>query len=127
MSTRKTQWHFFLLLSMLTFACSKKPKIEGFNSEVWKKDKKGCTGKRAYLGEIILSRSQDLKGMDDDDIVELLGKPEATDWEARERKIYFYYIQSGSQCNSSLILEGAKIAIEFDALGRVHLITERKF
>lgn len=127
MSTRKTQWHFFIFLLLLSFACSEKPKIEGFNSEVWKKDKKGCSGKRAYLAEIILSKSQELRGLDDDEIAELLGKPEATDWESRERKIYFYYIQAGSQCDSSLILEGAKIAIEFDALGRVHLITERKF
>src|SRR5688500_17963469 len=109
-------------------ACSKpKPTLEGFNSELWKKDKRGCEGKRSYFAEILLTKSTDIKGMDDDDIAELLGKPEKSNWEDRGKKTYFYYIQPGNQCDSTMMLEGTKLAVEFDALGRVKLVTEQKF
>jgi len=122
---RKYFIHFALILTL--FACSQKPKLEGFNSDVWKNDKKGCEGKRAYLAEVLLAKNQQLRGMDDDDLVNLLGKPEATNWESRGRKTYYYFIQKGSQCDQNLVLEGVKLAVDFDALGRVHIITEKKF
>jgi hypothetical protein len=111
-----------------TSACSKpQPTLEGFNSELWKKDKKGCDGKRSYFAEILLAKSTEIKGMDDDDVAELLGKPEKSSWEDRGKKTYIYYIQPGKQCDTSFILEGIKLAIEFDALGRVKLVTEQKY
>lgn len=109
-------------------ACSKqKPHLQGFNSDLWKKDKKGCEGKRSYLAEILFAHSKTLKGIDDDEVSKLLGNPESSNWEERGKKTYYYYIQSGKQCDSNLALEGSKIAVEFDALGRVKLITEQKY
>jgi hypothetical protein len=116
-----------LTCSIYTSCNQKKPILEGFNSELWKKDKLGCNGKRAYLAEIIFSKSVELKGIDDDEVAELLGKPEKSNWETRGKKTYYYYFQPGKQCNSQSILEGPKVAIEFDALGRVKLVTEQKF
>jgi hypothetical protein len=118
------------LLSLLALsACSsnQKPQLEGFNSELWKNDKKGCEGKRSILAEAVLANSIKLKGMDDDDVADFLGKPEKSNWEERGKKTYYYYIQPGSQCNSDLMLEGSKLAVEFDALGRVKMITEQRF
>lgn len=118
-----------LICSFVLGACSQKqkPKLDGFNSELWKKDKKGCDGKRSYLAEILFSKSSELKGVDDDDLADLLGKPEKINWEERGKKTYYYYLQPGSQCNSKLMLEGTQLAVEFDALGRVKLVTEQKF
>ena len=114
---------------LVVSGCSeKKPKLPGFNSELWKSDKKGCMGKRTYLSEYLFENSVNIKGMNDDDILELMGKPEKTNWEDRGKKTYYYFIQPGSQCDtSSLVLEGIKIAFEFDALGRVKLVTEQKY
>jgi hypothetical protein len=118
----------FLISLICISACKEqKPKLEGFNSEIWKSDKLGCNGKRAYLAELLFSKSTEMKGMDDDDVAELLGKPEKSNWETRGKKTYYYYFQPGRQCSSDNILEGTKVAIEFDALGRVKLITEQKF
>jgi hypothetical protein len=116
-------------IAIMVSSCTKeKPKLEGFNSELWKADKKGCNGKRAYLSEFLFANSVNIKGMEDNDILEMMGKPEKTNWEDRGKKTYYYFIQPGSQCDSStLLLEGTKIAFEFDALGRVKLVTEQKY
>ena len=74
-----------------------------------------------------MTNSTKLKGMDDDDLADFLGKPEKSNWEARGKKTYYYYIQPGSQCSSDLMLEGSKLAVEFDALGRVKMVTEQRF
>jgi hypothetical protein len=118
-----------LVITVGVSSCTKdKPKLEGFNSELWKADKKGCNGKRIYLSEFLFTNSVNIKGMKDNDILELMGKPEKTNWEDRGKKTYYYFIQPGSQCDStSLLLEGTKIAFEFDALGRVKLVTEQKY
>jgi hypothetical protein len=116
-----------LLFTTLLFSCSEKPNLDGFNSEVWKKDKYGCEGKREYMAEKLFEQSSRLKGMDDDDLIDLFGKPEFYDWESRGKKSFLYYIRPGSQCDSGMMLEGAKIVFEFDALGRVRLVTEKRF
>src|SRR5690606_34528693 len=98
-----------------------------FNSEAWKNDKKACGGKREYMAEKIFEQTTKLKGVDDDEIIELFGKPESSNWETRGKKSFMYYISKGSQCDPGLVLEGSKIVFEFDALGRVNLVTEKRF
>jgi hypothetical protein len=117
----------FFIASLIFSSCKEAPKLEGFNSELWKEDKKGCKGKRTYLSEILLTKTSDLRGVDDDDIVEILGKPDKYEGETRGKKTYYYYTQPGSQCESNLMLEGAQIVIEFNAIGKVNIITEKKF
>jgi len=127
-SRMKHLYCYITLISLILLCgCSEKPKLDGFNSDVWKNDKKACSEKREYMAEKIFEQTTKLKGIDDDDIIELFGKPETSNWESRGKKSFSYYITPGSQCDSSLVLEGAKIVFEFDALGRVSLVTEEKF
>lgn len=115
------------LLLFLCLNCSEKRKVPGFNSDLWKKDKKGCSGTRKILADQLLSESQPLRGMDDDEVIELLGKPEGSNWETRGKKTFYYYTGTGSQCDSNMLIPGPKLEVEFNALGRVDIITERKF
>ncbi|MBX9852439.1 MAG: hypothetical protein K2X86_11870 [Cytophagaceae bacterium] len=117
---------FFISLMFLS-GCKETPKLEGFRSQLWIEDKNGCNGKRTYLAEILLSKTTELKGTDDDDLVKILGKPDKYEGGDRGKRVYYYYTQQGSQCGSGLLLEGTKIMIEFDALGKVRMITERKY
>jgi hypothetical protein len=119
----------FLVPIILIFCigCSEKPNLSGFNSDIWKKDKAGCEGKRSILVDTLLAQVSLLKGIKEDQLTQILGKPEKYIPQDRGKKSWHYYTQNGSQCDKNLILEGPKIVVEFDALGRVSLVTEKKF
>jgi hypothetical protein len=112
---------FFLFFSLLS--CGKTYNLPDFDKVSWENDKKGCKGTRADLAKKLLENSQSLKGMDDDVLVEILGKPEKTVYYGRGRKDYVYYVQPGSQCTSEKALPGPRIVVEFDALGYITIIT----
>lgn len=115
------------IILIFTFSCSEKPKLSGFNSESWQNDKGGCNGKRSILVDTLLAQTSKLKGTSEEDLVELIGKPDTYVPQDRGKKAWHYFTQNGSQCDKNLILEGPKIVVEFDALGRVNLVTEKKF
>jgi hypothetical protein len=118
----KPLYCLFLIIALF-FSCGKKYNIPGFNKVSWDNDKKGCKNDRASIAKSILKNSASIKGMDDDVLVEVFGHPEKTVYYGRGRKDYVYYVQPGSQCDSLAPKEGARIVVEFDALGYVNIIT----
>jgi hypothetical protein len=113
---------FFAIL--ILSGCSDGYQPDGFNKSAWKKDRKGCMGERIELVKILLQNKSRFKGMDDDDLVSLLGTPERTVYYGRGRKDYAYYITPGGQCAQTPDLKaGSRLLVEFDALGYVNIIT----
>lgn len=118
---------FFTFLTCLLIGCSTKEEIRNFDAEQWKADKRGCLGKRKNLVQPILAVRDSLKGMDDDVLVDLLGKPEKTFYFSRGKKSYEYFIEPGSQCDPGKYKsEGNRIVFEINAIGNVSLIVIKK-
>ncbi|HEY8401724.1 MAG TPA: hypothetical protein VIK89_10700 [Cytophagaceae bacterium] len=109
---------------ILFSSCSSDLEIEGFNSEIWKKDKKACLDNRKNELKVLLEKKEILKGESDSDILKLLGKPDEINQGSRGKKYFIYYIEPGAQCTSSPGKTGKKMVIEFDALGRARMIRE---
>lgn len=119
---------FIIFFTYLLIGCSTKEEIRNFDSEQWKTDRRGCLGKRKNLVQPILEVRDSLKGMDDDVLVDLMGKPEKTYYFSRGKKSYEYYIEPGSQCDpgSKYKSEGNRIVFEINAIGNVSLIVIKK-
>jgi hypothetical protein len=116
---------YLLFCALLIFSgCSGDYQLQGFDKMAWKKDRKGCSGKRVDLVKVLVMNKAKFKGMDDDDLVSLLGTPEKTVYYGRGRKDYAYYITPGGQCRETPGLkDGSRLLVEFDALGYVNIIT----
>ncbi len=72
-----------------------------------------------------MDKKAQLKQFDDDAIADLLGPPERNRQFARGKKNYIYFIYPGKQCeNDTTGIEGKKLVIEFDALGKPRIIRE---
>jgi hypothetical protein len=113
--------YFILSLSILLISCNQK--IDGFDDDLWRKDSKGCNGNRKELVAILLKNKETLKKFDDDALSNLLGTPERNNQLIRGKKNYIYFIEPGRQCsNNAKIIEGKKLVIEFDALGKPRII-----
>jgi hypothetical protein len=116
--------YFIFYIFFIFSSCSDGYQLKDFNKSKWQKDKKGCSGKRLELVKVLLDNKTRLKGMDDDDLLDLLGKPEKTVYYGRGRKDYSYYVSPGGQCaDKTDVKPGSRLLVEFDALGYVNIIT----
>ncbi|TAH25098.1 MAG: hypothetical protein EAZ07_08010 [Cytophagales bacterium] len=114
---KKLKYSCLFLLLPLLINCKEKKSIAGFNEQVWKTDKMGCANKRAAISDFVLSTKDQWLGIDDDVIVDLLGRPERSYFYERNARSFAYYIQSGKQCNQQSALFGQRLIVEFNATG----------
>ncbi|MES2797507.1 MAG: hypothetical protein V4683_16165 [Bacteroidota bacterium] len=117
----------FLVIGLIVFcnACSKKPKLDGFDLAKWTSDKGGCSGQRANQITELKGLKQELKGVSSNDILELFGQPDIQRLSERNQEYFVYYLEKGPHCGSLRPISDAKSVIfRFSA---IKLATEITF
>lgn len=112
---------FFIFLciiccSMCTTKKKKNNRLEKFQSEQWTQDRNGCSGIRMELKGQLLSLKHNMRGFKVDEIVSLLGKPDAQELYSRSQRFYIYFIEPGPKCGTPKDNPQA-LFIRFSALG----------
>lgn len=114
---------FFVLLcaAMALSGCNKKLEISNFDAEAWKADKMACLNKRQSLGNNLLEAKSELLELTQQDIIDLLGRPEMQELYTRGQKFYIYHLTPGSRCESvnSNANKPRLLYIRFSALNQV--------
>ncbi len=108
---------YFPILFFLSLSCKEKKEIEGFNTSAWSLGKMGCEGQRSEQVNLILNNKKEWLGLDDDEIVELLGRPERSYYYERNVRAFGYYLATGKQCDINQGKFGKRIVVEFNATG----------
>jgi hypothetical protein len=99
--------------------CREQVKFPGFNSQSWIADAFGCQSVRSKMLPDLEKIRLDLRGLRTTDIMGVLGKPDSEGLLANNERIYYYYVQSGEQCQDRQKLSAAnKLQVRFDALER---------
>jgi outer membrane protein assembly factor BamE (lipoprotein component of BamABCDE complex) len=100
----------------------------GFDTDAWKEDKNGCLGKREeMLAQFDKSKDQ-LMGMRERELLQILGRPDKQDLHKRNQKFYIYYVQPGNQCEeSNALVPGRILRMRFSALDLVNEISYENF
>ena len=112
-----------LLFIVLLSFCTTSPELKGFDKQAWLEDTDGCNGDRESIIETIISQEKTLLGKDQDDIIELLGKPNMHELYRRSQTIFTYSINATNKCKQ--FISGQKqtyLTLRFNALGRVNEI-----
>ena len=104
-------------LAIILSSCEKKPDISGFDEAQWQTERLACSGTRSRTVDFILKDKKPWQGLDDDDIVVLLGRPERSYYYERNVRAFGYYLTPGKQCDSSAAKFGDRLIIEFNATG----------
>jgi len=109
----------FLLISMAIFvACSQERTFVNFDQESWQKDKMACGEIRTKMAADFENIRRELLGFSQDDIIDVLGKPDLQLLQGRSQKFYVYFIETGSQCEGKTGLSQARtVSVRFNALG----------
>jgi len=110
---------FFILVFLST--CTTTLTIDGFDKDAWAKDKDGCLGNRKELINLVMDHKKTLLGKDQDQIKNLLGRPNMHEISRRAQRFYIYSLDPGSSCDNYIKGKtAANLTLRFNALGRVH-------
>ncbi len=116
----------FISISLISlfflFSCSTNlPEIEGMDYEAWVTDKYGCSGKRIELVSLIDLNSEKFLRYNQNEMIDILGRPENQTLFTRSQTIFYYYIRHNPNCTSQETMQEddqVKLEIRFDALNR---------
>jgi hypothetical protein len=116
MPAKRKMKKLFIVFLLIAVACGKPlPKLEGIDLKQWKNDRNGCNRFREKLVATMDSQKDKLKGLSEDDIIALLGRPDQNELYKRNEKFFKYFLEPGPICrmNSSAIM----LSIRFNAVG----------
>jgi len=106
------------LAFLLLISCGQGSILTNFDSQKWQTDKDGCNNQRGALAEEIISRKNELTGLGQQKITELLGTADRHELYSRNKKAFVYFISGGPNCPKQLEKEVSKLVIRFDGIGR---------
>lgn len=102
---------------LVAFSCGKPlPDLSPIDLLQWKEDKGGCKNLRANFLPDLISQKDELKGLSESDIIELLGRPDRNELYKRNQKFYYYDIEPGKPCDS--VAHNQQLILRFNAMGR---------
>ncbi|MEM7107079.1 MAG: hypothetical protein AAF519_02550 [Bacteroidota bacterium] len=114
--TKKTLLRFLLPLAFV-LACDTKKELMDFDYTTWVADPNGCSGKRLALQSSLENNLESLKTLNQNEVKELLGKPDKNELYTRSQKFFIYQIGPGEECGSSLTTPSPYLSIRFNAMG----------
>lgn len=104
----------FLLMLILS-ACGKPlPEFENMDLDVWKADRNGCRRDREKMIFALKEQKDKLKGLSEDDIIKLLGRPDQNELWKRNQKFFNYFLSPSKSCGSDSL--EVKLSIRFNAM-----------
>lgn len=96
------------------------PELPGFDAAAWRADPYACRDqRRAALPALARSREH-LYEARANDVTALLGPPDEEELRAGTEKVYYYYLEPGTQCQGRHARSGAAcLSIRFGSVGTV--------
>ena len=96
------------------------PRVAGFDAATWRADPYACKDQRRAGVSALIQAKEQLYEARADDVNALLGPPDEEELRAGTEKVYYYYLEPGSQCNAGHARSGAPcISLRFGPLGTV--------
>lgn len=100
------------------FSCSKSlPVLDGIDLKEWSDDKNACAGKRLAMKDAISNQKEKLLGLNEMELVSLLGKPDNNELYKRNQKFYYYHILPSKDCNLKTQNAVLQLVVRFTAMG----------
>ncbi|HCZ35809.1 MAG TPA: hypothetical protein DHV26_07760 [Cytophagales bacterium] len=113
----------WLFLSVVLIACGKPmPDLSPLDLVQWKEDKNGCLRLREQNISHLINQLEELKGLSEKDIIELLGRPDRNELYKRNQKFYYYDVDPGKACADSKP-ENQQLVLRFNAMGLAKEVT----
>lgn len=103
----------------IQWGCQSTPDIPGFDEAAFRQDAGGCEGIRNEMKEQLFTIEEDLKGLGEQKVMQLLGKPDRHELASRGQKSFVYYIEPSPECTQTNTEKPLTMYIRFSALDAV--------
>lgn len=114
---------FLLSWTILLSGCDKPVEIQGFDKSAWKADRMACNGHRLGQETVIMEAREAFLGLSQEEIIDLMGKPERQELYSRGQKFYIYYLSPSSKCQEGQADVNTRfLYIRFSAINQVNEI-----
>jgi outer membrane protein assembly factor BamE (lipoprotein component of BamABCDE complex) len=116
----RSQLFFFLVL----VSCNSAPKLENFDSDVWASDRYGCRGQRSQFYSSLKLQKSKLLGLNEMEVVRVLGNPDQNELYTRNQKFYYYFLEPSEKC-SNPTPSAKRLVLRFNAVGLLKEVSEQ--
>ncbi|AHM58921.1 hypothetical protein D770_03270 [Flammeovirgaceae bacterium 311] len=114
----------FILLLITAMGCQQASKVEvnGFDAYTWKRDKFGCSSIRLQMADTLLAQRDKLITLNENELIGVLGKPDARDLYVRNQKFLIYLLEPNQRCNApeDVPVQARALHIRLNALGNAN-------
>ena len=94
--------------------------LSGFDAATWRADPYACRNLRRLAVPTLVLNKEKLYEARADDVTALLGPPDEEELRAGTEKVYYYYLEPGTQCQPPHARSGAAcLSLRFGPLGTV--------
>ena len=110
---------YLTILSFLLFSCGQNSvDLQNFEEEAWRTDQSGCGGLRLKMRDELIRVKSQLKGFNENQIMDVLGKPNKINLVDRNQKYYIYNISCPTQniAYSTLSIRFNAVGLSYEAL-----------
>ena len=117
------------ITTIMTFTnCTQEIKIDGFDAEAFKLDKRACTGTRLAMESKLIEVQEQLKGYNQIEITKFLGNPDKIELYRRGQRFFIYFIEKGPSCNSEKLEKYPKsLFIRFSAVNSANEVFIKEY
>ncbi|MBF9238854.1 hypothetical protein I2I05_15735 [Hymenobacter sp. BT683] len=96
------------------------PEVPGFDATTWRSDPYACRNLRRTAVPALVRAKEQLYEARANDVTALLGPPDEEELRAGTEKVYYYYLEPGTQCEARHARSGAAcLSIRFGPIGTV--------
>ena len=96
------------------------PDLPGFDAATWRSDPYACRNLRRAAVPALLKGKEQLYEARANDVTALLGPPDEEELRAGTEKVYYYYLEPGTQCEARHVRSGAAcLSLRFGPIGTV--------
>ncbi|MBC8085468.1 MAG: hypothetical protein H7Z21_19890, partial [Hymenobacter sp.] len=96
------------------------PQLPGFDAAIWRADPYACRDLRRAAVPALIQHREQLYEARANDVTALLGPPDEEELRAGTEKVYYYYLEPGTQCAARHARSGAAcLSLRFGPIGTV--------
>lgn len=112
-----------LFLGFILVSCTgSSPDLANFNEKEWIRDKNGCENIRESMISPLEESLDKLKGLSENEILQVLGSPDLNELYKRNQKFYIYNITPSIDCGPQESATKLFLEIRFSATNRAREI-----
>ena len=107
----------FLLFTVAVLSCSPQVDLPNLDQEAFASDVNGCRSIRASMIENLKKDKNLLKGLNQEQVTEVLGKPDQNELYKRNQKFFIYHL-TPTNCSHQIVTTTHQyLSIRFNATG----------